>query len=97
MLRDVYIEQIADEYHGGDVPIEFPIDCWGSGHLPHSMNLRKINGIRLENVQVKRADSLSKDFDSFKWIDIQNGFMNGEALANSGQYNENSDFQPSQR
>lgn len=85
LLRDVFIEQVADEYVGDDGIVESPVTCWGAGHLPHSVNLRKIDGIRLENVQIKRAGNLSKDFGRFRWNDIQNGTLNGEPLMHSGE------------
>ncbi|MCK5844464.1 MAG: hypothetical protein KAG97_07135 [Victivallales bacterium] len=84
LLRDVFIEQIADEYDGGDEIVEFPVNCWGSGHLPNSVNLRKIDGITLDNVKVERGEALSKQFDAFQWSDIRDGMLNGVKMDVSG-------------
>jgi polygalacturonase len=84
LLRDIYIEQVAHEYDGSDDVVDYPANCWGVGNLPWSITLRKIDNIKLENVNIKRTGNLSKEYGLFKWSDIQNGTLNGTSLNKSG-------------
>ena len=87
MLRDVFIEQIADEYDGDDEIVDTPTNCWGSGHLPHSINLRKIDGLRLDGVRVERSQNLSKEYASFNWSEISDGSVDGKRMNETGKVN----------
>ncbi len=85
LLRDIYLEHITNDYTGDGKIADYPVNCWGTGNLPWSLNLRKIDNLKLENVNISRGKNLPAEYGRFNWTYITNGSMNGISMDNSGK------------
>ncbi len=85
LLRDITIrQQMADLDEDLSKPREMPISCWGHGYLPWSLILRKIKGIKLENVSISRDFEGAEKGGCIQWADVDDFSIDGQKKAASG-------------